>query len=186
MSLPTPIDPKLTIEWLNRLVMMAQWRRGELPFHFMRLFSVPEKYQEFLVQVRTGATDDTDITDEAVKTAREKLLEAIAKWPALKELFAWEQDPFAGAPVEHLQLLAEISDFTTDPQRMIYSRNGTFVAIVEALRQSQDFEAEPLIIDGLNQFFSLLETNEEVAKMLYDLAEESYWLVVMASLRDGR
>jgi len=180
---PSSIDPKQTIQWLNRLVMMAQWP-GKLPFSLVRLYGAPEHYQKFLMQVRTGVTDDADLTDEIVKTAREKLLEAIAKWPALKELFAADQDPFADAPVDHLQLLADVSDITTDPQRMVYSRNGTFVAVVEALRQ--DFDAEALIVDWLNKFFTLLETDADVAGMLYDLAEESYWLVVMASLRDGR
>ncbi len=185
MNQQSPTDPKLTIEWLNRLVMMAQWP-GRLPFCLVRLYGAPESYQSFLTQVRTGATDDTDDTDQTVNTAREKLLEAIAKWPALKELFASDEDPFAGAPVEQLQLLAGVSDITTDPQRMVWSRNGTFVAVVEALRQSQDFEPEALIVDGCYQFFTLLETDEEVAEMLYNLAGEPYWLVVMASLRDGR
>ena len=180
-----PIDPKLTIEWLNKLVMMAQWP-GKLPFYLVKLYSAPQEYQKFLLQVRTGATDNTDDTDQNVKTAREKLLEAVGKWPALKELFAATEDPFAGAPVDHLQLLADVSDITTDPQRMVWSRNGTFVAVVEALRQSQDFEPEALIVDWLNKFFELLETEASIAEMLYNLAEQSYWLIVLASLRDGR
>src|ERR1051326_1101207 len=98
MNQQTPIDPKLTIELLNKLVMMAQWP-GKLPFYVVWLYGAPEQYQKFLTQVRPGATDDTDLTDQIVKTAREKLLEAVAKWPALKELFAANVDPFAGAPV---------------------------------------------------------------------------------------
>lgn len=182
---PTPIDPKVTIEWLNRLVMMAQWP-GKLPFYLVRLYGAPEQYQKFLTQVRTGATDDTDDTDQIVKTAREKLLEAIVKWPSLKELFAADEDPFANATLDHLQLLADVSDITTDPQRMVWSRNGTFVAVVEALKKSQDFDPEALIVDWLNTFFELLETEASIAEMLYNLAGESYWLVVLASLRDGR
>jgi hypothetical protein len=187
MTPPTPIDPKLTIEWLNRLVMMAQWP-GKLPFHVVRLIGAPEQYEKFLLQAKTGTTDHTDATDPTadLKTAREKLLEAVAKWPSLKELFASDPHPFAGAPVEHLQLLAEVSDITTDPQRMVYSRNGTFVAIVEALQKSQDFEPEALVVDWLNKFFELLETEASIAEMLYNLAGESYWLIVLASLRDGR
>ena len=155
-----PIDPQLTIQWLNKLVMMAQWP-GKLPFYLVRLYGAPDIYQKFLTQVRTGATDDTDLTDQIVKTAREKLLEAVAKWPALKELFAGDEDPFAGAPVSHLQLLADVSDITTDPQRMLWSRNGTFVAIVEALQKSQDFDTEALIVDWLNKYFDLLEADED-------------------------
>src|SRR5690242_4017099 len=185
MNQPTPIDPKLTIEWLNKLVMMAQWP-GKLPFCVVWLFGAREQYQKFLLQVRTGATDDTDDTDQSVKTAREKLLEAVAKWPALKELFAATADPFANAPLDHLQLLADVSDITTDPQRMVWSRNGTFVAVVEVLQKSQDFDTEALIVDWLNKYFDLLEADESVAEMLYNLSEESYWLVVLASLRDGR
>jgi len=185
MNQQSPTDPQLTIEWLNRLVMMAQWP-GKLPFCLVRLYGAPEQYQKFLVQVRTGATDDTDDTDQIIKTAREKLLEAVAKWPSLKELFAADEDPFAGAAVDHLQLLADVSDITTDPQRMVWSRNGTFVAVVEALRKSQDFEPEALIVDWLNNFFELLERDARLAEIVYNLAEESYWLVVMASLRDGR
>jgi hypothetical protein len=185
MNQQSPTDPQLTIEWLNRLVMMAQWP-GKLPFCLVSLYAAPEQYQKFLVQVRTGATDDTDDTDQIIKTAREKLLEAVAKWPSLKELFAADEDPFAGAAVDHLQLLADVSDITTDPQRMVWSRNGTFVAVVEALRKSQDFEPEALIVDWLNNFFELLERDARLAEIVYNLAEESYWLVVMASLRDGR
>lgn len=185
MSQEPTITPNRTIDWLNKLVMMAQWKE-KLPFHAVRLFAAPEDYQRFLVQVRTGNTDDTDITDDAVRTAREMLSDAVASWPSLREMFAAADDPFAGAPVEHLQLLAEVSDITTDPQKMVYSRNGTFLAVVEALRQSQELDPEPLVVDGLNKFFTLLETDETVAEMLYNLAEEPHWLVVMASLRDGR
>ena len=182
----TTLEPKLTIDWLNKLVMMAQWERGQLPFHFVSLFGAPEAYQRFLGEVRNGTTDNTDITDQAVKTAREKLLKAVASWPSLREMFGADVDPFEGAPLEHLQLLAEVSDITTDSQRMIWSRNGTFIAVVEALRQSQDFEAEALIVDWLNKFFTLLDTDEKSAEAVYNLAKEPYWLVILASLRDGR
>ena len=182
----TTIEPKLTIEWLNKLVMMAQWEHGQLPFHFVPLFGAPEAYQRFLAEVRQETTDNTDITDQAVKTARENLLKAVASWPSLREMFGADLDPFAGAPLEHLQLLSEVSDITTDPQKMVYSRNGTFLAVVEALRQSQELDPAPLVVDSLNRFVTLLETDDDVTEMLYKLAKEPYWLVVMASLRDGR
>ena len=188
MNQQSPTDPNLTIEWLNKLVMMAQWP-GKLPFYLVRLYGAPESYQKFLTQVRTGATNDADETDDMdqnIKAAREKLLEAVGKWPALKELFAANEDPFAKATVDQLQLLTDVSDITTDPQRMVWSRNGTFVAVVEALQKSQDFEPEALIVDWLNKFFELLETEASIAEMLYNLAGESYSLVVLASLRDGR
>jgi hypothetical protein len=185
MTQATTIDPNRTIDWLNKLVMMAQWKPA-LSFQAVKLVGDQTAYQGFLSEVRTGNTDDTDITDDTVRTAREELLQAVVSWPSLKEMFAADEDPFAGAPVEHLQLLAEVSDITTDPQKMVYSRNGTFLAVVEALRQSQELDAEPLVVDGLNKFFTLVETDEELAEMLYNLAEEPHWLVVMASLRDGR
>lgn len=185
------INPTRTVEWLNKLIMLAQWDK-KLPFHIVRLLKEPEDYQEFLTRVRASLKDKAQLTDNStantpVVTARKKLLEAVAAVATLQELFSSDQDPFDGAPPEHLQLLAEVSDMTTEPsQKMVYSRNGTLVAVVEAMRQSQDFNPEPLIVDGLNKFFTLLETDNATAKMLYDLAVSPHWYVVMAWLRSDR
>ena len=176
MNQPT-IDPKLIIEWLNKFVMMAQWDKT-LPFHAVTLVRDPNAYEEFRKRVREGNTDGTDKT--------EHLSKAVAGWVSLREIFAADVDPFAGAPLDQLQLLAEVSDMTTDPQKMVYSRNGTFIAVIEALRQSQELDTEPLLVDWLHKFLTLFETKHAVAQMLYELAETPHWLVVMASLRDGR
>lgn len=190
MTQPTAVDPKLTIEWLNKFIMMAQWDKA-LPFQVVTLLSDQAAYQEFRKRVPTGGTKKTDQTDVNVQStpvtvAREKLSQAVAGWPSLQELFAAEVDPFAGAPAQQLQLLAEVSDMTTDAQKMVYSRNGTFVAVIEALRQTQELDTEPLLVDWLHKFLTLFETKQAIAEMLYDLAESPHWLVVMASLRDGR
>ena len=93
--------------------------------------------------------------------------------------------PFSGAPPEQLELLAQLSDITTDPQAMFSSRNGTFLAVVEALRQSRELEPEPLILDWLTKFVTLLETDKTMAEMLYELAGSDDWYLFLASLRDS-
>ena len=186
MTQATSIDAQHTIEWLNKLIMLAQWDK-KLPFHVVRLVSDRPAYQEFLTRVSSGATEQEDKTEETPETiARQKLLAAIASVPTLKELFAAEADPFKDAPPDHLQLLAEVSDITVKPPQIIYSRNGTLIAVVEALRQSPELNAESLIADGLNKFFTLMETRESVAKMLFELAQSPHWYVVLASLREDR
>lgn len=179
MNQPT-IDPKLTIEWLNKFVVMAQWDKT-LPFQVVKLLGDRSTYEGFLKRVREGNTDETDKSDKT-----DQVWKAVAGWPSLRELFAADVDPFAGAPLDQLQLLAEVSDMTTDPQKMVYSRNGTFIAVIEALRRSQELDTEPLLVDWLHKFLTLFETKHSVAQMLYDLAESPHWLVVMSSLRDGR
>ena len=177
----------LTIEWLNRLVMMAQWN-PRLPFHIVRLFADHTSYQEFLAKIRSGkftkSTEPTQV-DGPVGIASERLLEIVAFAPLLRELFGAEQDPFDGAPPELLSLLAQLSDITTDPQSMFYSRNGTFLAVVEALRQSKELDPEPLILDWLIKFLTLLEINKTIAEMLFDLARSDDWYRILASLREG-
>ncbi len=102
----------------------------------------------------------------------------------MRELFV--TDPFQGATPEELSTLAEVADVTTDPQTMVYSRNGTLLAVVEALRQSPLLDAEAKIWDGLNTFLTLLDSHKAIAEMLYTLACSREWHIVLASLRDGR
>jgi hypothetical protein len=197
MDQQTPIDPKRTIEWLNKLIMLAQWDQ-KLPFHTVKLLSEPQVYQHFLARVRAAATDQTQLTDNSTEStplvlARKKLLEAVASVPALRELFGADQDPFEGAPPHHLELLAEVSDVTADSQRMVYSRNGTLMAKVEAMRQDQELDPVPLIVDSLNKFLTLIEVykpaageQKSTAELLYELATSPHWYLVMASLRASR
>jgi CHAT domain len=185
MNKATPTDAKL-IEWLNNLIMLAQWD-NKLPFYLVRLVNDPTAYQEFRTRV-AGTTDHTEGKEEEtpVSIARKKLLAAVASVPTLKELFAADRDPFDDAPPDHLQLLAEVSDITVKPPQMIYSRNGTLIAVVEALRQTQQLNPDSLIVDGLNKFFTLIEEDEAVAELLYELAKSPHWYVVLASLREDR
>jgi hypothetical protein len=193
---PTSVEPKQTIEWLNKLIMLAQWNR-KLPFHTVRLLNDPPDYQAFLTRVRASATDKTQLTDSSTETtpvavARRKLLEAVAAVPALRELFGSHQDPFKDAPPDHLELLAEVSDVTAESQKMVYSRNGTLEAVIAGMRTGGVLDPNQLIVDALNKFLTLLETepaaaNEKsTAELLYDLAMSPNWYIVMASLRASR
>ena len=194
MDQQTPIDPNRTIEWLNKLIMLAQWDQ-KLPFDIVKLLSEPQEYQDFLARVRASAKDETQLTDNSTENtplvlARKKLLAAVASVPALRELFGADPDPFDGAPPGRLELLAEVSDVTADSQRMVYSKNGTLMAKVEAMRQDQELDPVPLIVDSLNKFFTLIEVykpaagdQKSTAELLYELAVSPYWYLVMASLR---
>jgi len=146
MDQQTATDSSLIIEWLNRLIVMAQ-RGAKLPFYVARLVAEAAIYQEFLTKVRSGVPS-TALTkqppvDSAVVVARERLLEMVAFAPLLHELFGGAADPFAGATPEHLKLLAHLSDITTDPQTMFNSRNGTFLAVVEAAGSEPKHAGEP-------------------------------------------
>src|SRR5688500_3034758 len=180
MDQQTSIEPKQTIEWLNKLIMLAQWNR-KLPFHTVRLVDDPADYQAFLTRVRASANDKTQLTDSSteitpVAVARRKLLEAVAAVPALRELFGSDQDPFKDAPPDHLALLAEVSDVTAESQKMVYSRNGTLEAVIAGMRTTGVLDPNQLIVNDLNKFLTLLETepapaNEKsTAEHLYDLA----------------
>ena len=196
MDQPTSIEPKQTIEWLNKLIMLAQWNR-KLPFHTVRLFSDSTEYQAFLTRVRASATDTTQLIDASTETtpaalARKKLLEAVAAVPALRELFGSEQDPFKDAPPDHLELLAEVSDVSAESQKIVYSRNGTLEAVIAGMRTTGALDPNHLIVNDLNKFLTLLETEpaaedeKPTAELLYDLAVSPNWYIVMASLRASR
>src|SRR5207253_11150514 len=96
------------------------------------------------------------------------------------------QDPFAGASADQLELLAEVSDVAPAPRALVHSRNGTFLAILEAVRQSTDLNTKEQIFDGLHKFLMLRDASSEMADMLAELADSNDWYVVLASLRDGR
>jgi len=193
MDQQTPVDQqKRTIEWLNRLIMLAQWHR-KLPFHAVRLLSDPIEYQAFLTRVR-AATDKAQLADSSTEStplavARKKLLEAVVAVPAIQELFGSGQDPFKDATPDVVELLAEVSDVVADSQNTVYSRNGTLSAVIDAMRKSSELDPDPLIVESLKKFFTLIETepaaeNEKsTAELLYDLAVSPHWYIVMASLR---
>ncbi|MCA1577609.1 MAG: hypothetical protein LC794_09645 [Acidobacteria bacterium] len=196
MDQQTSIEPKQTIEWLNKLIVLAQWNR-KLPFHTVRLLTDPPNYQAFLTRVRASPIDKTQLTDFSTETwptavARRKLLEAVAAVPALRELFGSDQDPFKDARPAHLELLAEVSDVTAESQKMVYSRNGTLEAVIAGMRTTGVLDPNHLIVNDLNKFLTLLETgpaaaNEKsTAELLYDLAMSPNWYIVMASLRASR
>jgi CHAT domain len=176
------------IDWLNRLIMLAQWD-AKFPFQIASLFTDSEKYKQALDQIQTALTKPgvpsyPDFSPLLGKEEWEKLFGKVTAAPPLRELFV--TDPFQGATPEELSTLAEVADVTTDPQTMVYSRNGTLLAVVEALRQSPLLDAEAKIWDGLNTFLTLLDSHKAIAEMLYTLACSREWHIVLASLRDGR
>lgn len=189
------IEPTQTIEWLNKLIMLAQWNR-KLPFDTVLLRRHPPLYETFLTRVRASATDNTQLADTFPDVAPyaiplKKLLEAVAAVPALRELFGSDVDPFKDAPPDHLELLAEVSDVTADSQKMVYSRNGTLEAVIPGMQTLGELDPDPLIVDWLNKFLTLLEMplaqgEESTAEMLYELATSPHWYIVMASLRASR
>lgn len=193
MEPPTPTEIKQTIDWLNKLVAMAQWD-AKLPFYTATLLSKPKPYQQFLREAKAEkvgvpAAPSPASVETPYALAHRKLLERIAITQQLHEMFGADQDPFQGASSEYLQLLAEVSDITTDPHAMVNSRNGTFLAMCGDLRELKEFETQHLdtfLIDFLKKFLSFAETNEPIAKMLYELSLTPHWYVVLASLRDNR
>jgi hypothetical protein len=205
MDQQTSIETKQTIEWLNKLIMLAQWNR-KLPFYTVLLirWGLPD-YLAFLTLVRASATDKTQLSNAAmqitetnaevapVPAARKRLHEAVAAVPALQQLFGSDKDPFEGAPPAHLELLAEVSDVTADSQKLVYSRCGTLEAVIAGMRTTGELDSNQLIVNDLNKFLTLLETepaaapNEKsTAELLYDLAISPNWYIVMASLRASR
>jgi hypothetical protein len=197
MDQPASVDQqKRTIEWLNRLIMLARWHR-KLPFHAVRLLNRPIEYQAFLARVRASATDKAQLIDTSAETtpvavARKKLLEAVAAVPALQDLFGSDHDPFKGASADHIELLAEVSDVVADSQNMVYTRNATLPAVMVAMRQGSELDPDSLIFEDVKKFFTLIETEppaekeKSTAELLYDLAVSPHWYIVMASLRADR
>lgn len=197
MDQQTSIDSRQTIPWLNKLIVLAQWEKKykRLPFDLVVLFKEPTEYQAFLTRLRASVTDKTQLVDSSTETtpiavARKKLLEAATAVPAIRELFSSDQDPFKDAPPNHLELLAEVSDVTADPQNMVYSRNGTLEKVIAPLLNTGELDPDALIEDCLNRFL-VLEPPESkwensIAEKLYELATSPHWYVVMASLRARR
>ena len=178
-------DEKQLIEWLNTLIMMAQWDK-HLPLYFARLFAEPDAYQTALQRIRKGAGEENPPGDSLSKEEWERLFQVTTSAESLRKLFADDKDPFEGANEKEISLLASVSDLTTDPQTMFYSQNGTFHLVLSAIRQRPELDTVELITDGLNKFFTLFETNEAIARDLYNLACSNDWHPVLASLYDGR
>ena len=176
------------IEWLNTLIVMAQWDES-LPLYFARLFSKPDQYQEALKRVRKTSKDGplpAPAGDALRKKEWERLYQLNASAEPLRKLFADKKDPFKGAYPHEISSLADISDLTTDPLTMFYSKNGTFFLVLSAVRQRSELDTKELIIENLNKFYTLLDTDNKLAELLYKLACSNDWYVVLTSLFDGR
>ena len=176
------------IAWLNTLIVMAQ-RHKHLPLYFGRLFQKPDQYRKALDLIRK--TPAKGPLPEAAGNALSKdewqrLYQHTTSAAPLRKLFADHNDPFHGASAQEISSLAELSDITTDPQTLFYSRNGTFHLVLEAVRQRTELDAKKLIIDCLYKFYTLLDTNKDTAESLYKLAGSDDWHVVLASLYDAR
>jgi len=181
-------DEKKIIEWLNALIVMAQWDKS-LPLYFARLYHKPDQYQKALQLIREPSHDGEPpaIPGDAL-SGREwrKLFNFTTRAESLRKLFAGDRDPFYGAHINEMSLLADVSDLTTDSQTVFYSQNGTFQLVLETVRQRPELDTASLITDGLNKFYTLLDTNESIAEELYKLARSNDWHRVLASLYDAR
>ncbi len=176
-------NEKQLIEWLNTLIVMAQWDE-HVPLYFARLFAEPASYRAALQRICTK--DATSPGDSLTKEEWERLFRVTTSAESLRKLFADDNDPFKGASESEISLLADVSDLTSDPQTMFYSQNGTFHLVLSAVRQRPELDTVELITDGLNKFFTLMDTNEDVAESLYHLSCSNDWYPVLASLYDGR
>jgi len=168
------------ISWLNTLIVLAQWD-SRLPQQLCCLFK-DGTYSPALAEINRDSTENEipPIIDQDWRSFATR----VKRVPRLKKLFA--KDPFQGATADEIEVLAEVSDLTPNPQTTVSSRNGTFLTFIEALRVASDINIEQEIRDGLDKFQILLAASEEVAEMLYKLASSDYWFVVLASLRDSR
>jgi CHAT domain len=176
------------IEWLNTLIVMAQWDKS-LPLYFGRLIRKTDQYQKALVLIRETPPNGplpASAGDALSDDEWQKLYKLTSCALPLRQMFADSRDPFQGGSPDEISLLGELSDLTTDPQTMFYSRNGTFHLVLEAVRQRSELNTAELISDSLNSFYMLLQANEQVAKLLYELAGSNDSHVVLASLYDGR
>jgi len=184
----SPRDENKLMEWLNALIVLAQWDKN-LPLFIGRLVHKPEQYRKALERIREPSPNDGpppppgDVLNEA---EWQRLFMFTTRAASLRKLFAAGRDPFLGATKDEISLLASISDLTTDDQTMFYSQNGTFQLVLETVRQRPELDTASLLTDGLNKFYTLLETNEVVAEQLYKLACTDNWHVVLASLYDYR
>jgi CHAT domain len=181
-------DQNELIEWLNALIVMAQWDKS-LPLYFARLYNKSDQYQKALQLIREPPQDGgPPETPGDALSGREwrKLFQFATRAESLRKLFADGRDPFYGAHPNEISLLADVSDLTTDSQTIFYSQNGTFQLVLETVRQRPFLDTAGLITDGLNKFYTLLDTNEVAAEELYKLACTDDWHRVLASLYDGR
>jgi len=166
---------------------MAQWDKG-LPLYFARLYNKRDQYQRALQLICAPPHEGIpENPGDALNTSEwQKLYRFTTRAETLRKLFAAGRDPFSGAPEQEISLLASVSDLTTDSQAMFYSQNGTFQMVLETVRQRPELDTASLITDGLNKFYTLLDTNETVAEELYKLACTNDWNMVLASLYDFR
>jgi len=169
------------ISWLNILIVLTQWD-SRLPQQLSGVFKQGD-YLLALAEINRAmpANDTPPIFDQS---DWKKLANKVKRVPRLKKLF--ENDPFQGATADEIEVLAEVSDITPNPQSTVYSRNGTFLTFIEALKDAPVINIEQEIKDGLDKFQILLSASAEVAEMLYKLAISDDWFVVLASLRDSR
>lgn len=181
-------DQNKLIEWLNALIVMAQWDKS-LPSYFARLYTKSDQYKKALQLIREPPQADAPPKtpgDALSDREWQKLFKFATRAESLRKLFADGRDPFYGAHINEISLLADVSDLTTDVQTVFYSQNGTFQLVLETVRQRSELDTASLITDGLNKFYTLLDTNETVAEDLYKLACTNDWHPVLASLYDAR
>ena len=175
------------IDWLNTLIMMAQWDKT-LPLYFARLFADRDKYDAALRMIREASYDGNPpslggaLDDEEWR----RVYRTTTRAESLRKLFAEDADPFSGGRAAEISVLADVSDLTTDAQTLFYSQNGTFQIVLEAVRQRPELDTVELITDGLHKFYMLLDKNESIAEDLYELAGSNDWYLVLASLYDVR
>jgi hypothetical protein len=188
-----PLSDAQIIEYLNRFIVLNQWDK-KLPIYMARLLANREHYEQARDAIRRALSESEPsklvppqpVSSPLSADEWDHLYLALARAAPLRELFGSDQDPFPGDIPDHVAVLAELSDLTTDPQTMAYSRYGAFLSILEALRQSPSFDLDKQIQEGLEKFFALYDDNIKMAEMLAQLAGSSDWHTVLAALRDRR
>lgn len=175
---------KQQIKWLNGLIMLAQWDEN-LPLYLARLFKQSDQYKKALELIRAR---ESKVPPAPGNILREDEWTALYKRTTttgpLRELFADQRDPLAGASLEEISVLADLSDLTTDPQTTFSTRNGTFHQVYEVIRQKPELNTKDQISEGMQKFYMLFSGDKNMAEELYKLACSGDWYLVLASVKD--
>lgn len=188
-----PSWTKKEIGLLNTVLVLAQWDK-RLPRYIAKLFRDRDQYAKALEQIRWGLAQTEPGQIPALQTATntlttdewKSLYTSIAGAGPLRDLFKSETDPFADITHDQMLVMAGLSDISTDPQTMFYTRDEAFMEVLSATRQLTPPDTNKFIMDGLERFLYLGEGGDQLAQLVYDLACSSNWQVVLASLRDRR